>query len=217
MTHLLDFLKKENNTMIELKRESDPSIESLTKDIDYCKRAKDELCKSVSSLEHTISEIIYKISQFETKIEELEKKRIISDTEHNKDRELYTRAVDELKNQMSNLQISVTEKLLSQEKQFSEQTTTMITSHDMKTLKLFEKIEDRIEKNEEKTTTEFKKIHEKMDIIAKNQWKFMGGLGVLIFCITIFYPEWTSNKSYKENIVKEINNLKHKIESNKSN
>lgn len=205
---LLNTYKKEEMNLFGSthdRRETDPKLESLVKDVEYCKIAKDNLLIKVERLENNNNNITNLITKHDTQIDDLEDYKQDAVNSRDEDRKLYSDAVSALKQQMVDLESSVTDKIVSQDKHLSEQTSKMIESHDEKTLKLFEKIEQKIEKNDAKTFHEFNKLHEKsdkefsnfhhkIDEITANQSKFMGGVAVIVFIVSLYSAYVSSSK-----------------------
>ena len=166
------------------RRDGDAQLDSLAKDIDYCREAKDKLIEKVDQSCNELNAVSARLSSLSIRTEDLERHRVESGRDIDKIKDLFSSSLSDLKKQISELTLTVTERLLSQEKQSLDQTTSMIESHDEKSFKYFEKIENRIDKNRSDVSDEFGKIHEKMDTFGKNLWKIMGGLIVLGFIVT---------------------------------
>lgn len=169
-----------------LKKAANANLDIITQEIAHCRRSKDNLQARLDHVEESTNKQNISIASHDLQLSELLEHRDLSTTERRRDRELYSGSISELKQQVSDLQSSVAERLLMQDRHFTDQTADMIANHDGKTLRLFEKIESKMEATERATSEERRLSHDKIDRLGKQQMKFLGGIMVIAFIITLF-------------------------------
>jgi uncharacterized glyoxalase superfamily protein PhnB len=105
-------------------------------------------------------------------------------------RELFVNSIRELKDQLIMLQTTVADKMLQQDRYFLEKTSDLLEVHDERTDRAFDRIiqriEDKMARAAEINKADASVSNGKIEKIGRQQMKFLGGLIVVSFMISLF-------------------------------
>jgi Fe2+ transport system protein B len=105
-------------------------------------------------------------------------------------RELVINSIRELKAQITKIQDTVADKLVGQERYFLDKTSELLETHDERTDRAFDRIiqriEDKMARAAEIAKQDASVSNGKIEKIGRQQMKFLGGLIVVSFMISLF-------------------------------
>ena len=162
----------------EVAREAN-DLHDLAEEIRVSLESKRSIHDRIDLLDAATDRLNIAVAQEKQKLAQVVAHGAVQSAERERDRALFSASISDLKKQVGELYSSVSDKLMMQERHFTEQTVSMLDNHSSRTQSLFEKIESRMEIREISSHAASMETDKKIDMVHAQQMKWLGAISVI--------------------------------------